>query len=941
MLEQYGKNKRIRQADQILICVLVLIMPAAIRAFSPPVQPTPIINSRYQTLLNKAENPANQNEPRRYRKKQKKTRNEIQCDLKEQLEKLTNLSHGPLPSNGQTSIDREVFQSFNSNIYNAIWSSRTVTDVYKVLFQFVNTARDIIHKSVGPSVVDNSSKTVIKDLHIIGPNIAAAALRRVIDLRPDLNGRIGSDQDVQIAKKLIPSLLQIVAREVVHAESEQIKMRQFQNDEFYSFNNLVMSMNQLVGSSSASDDIVDIGMTHVSNANFMHSLAKVKLLQKKNGRYNDEATLKPLVQKTCLNIKDNNQGVVAFVKRLNPALLSEVLSSLATFGMKDESELLATIGDRLKQGDATGKLNSRQLSLGLWTFASLERPHLGIMKSFSRRLRKANIRHELDSADISKAIWSVGQLMKQIDMIAETEIHSTQNLFTDEDVAAAREDSAIMVFTLCGELLQPKNKNRPDVLKLHSLGMNQITDMLESFVFFEFDSNHAIFEAISEHISNHVLKGRHLPPAILARILRSYQRLHINFDDKILSLIVTHFIEELESNGGKMIDGKSLTIIMRSMTMLSPDHNKSHPYFFKTISNLLHDESYLESLNEFELCNIMWCFAMANQYDKSLIKLLSIRMREEDILSTLTPSSTSRYLWSFTKLVEGNPMDLEMKEILYEMFQSLGGILLSAQLTPVDSSSAMWAMAKSSYSLDMGIFDHLSEVLAVPFMLERATIQQISEATWACGKMHAYEDPLRELTLTGEVTEAPYVSRAEKFASYLATECDKMSTKDISQTLWAMGRLGLFISDDKFSPLISKAIFMAQNEMFNSQELANIIWALSKTDFENEAIISCFTQEICEPWILETTTPQEAANVLYALGKMHIRDKKTFDCMNSVLMGSLDKATPQTIANALWAHDSVNLVPPRQLFDSWAKEKLDIVGIYIDNQQVQVIEENE
>jgi len=43
------------------------------------------------------------------------------------------------------------------------------------------------------------------------------------------------------------------------------------------------------------------------------------------------------------------------------------------------------------------------------------------------------------------------------------------------------------------------------------------------------------------------------------------------------------------------------------------------------------------------------------------------------------------------------------------------------------------------------------------------------------------------------------------------------------------------------------------------------------------------------------------------------------------LMRQLEDATTQTIANALWAHESVDLVAPGQLFDSWAKEKLDIV----------------
>jgi len=57
-------------------------------------------------------------------------------------------------------------------------------------------------------------------------------------------------------------------------------------------------------------------------------------------------------------------------------------------------------------------------------------------------------------------------------------------------------------------------------------------------------------------------------------------------------------------------------------------------------------------------------------------------------------------------------------------------------------------------------------------------------------------------------------------------------------------------------------------------------------------------------------------------------------------MRQLEDATTQTIANALWAHESVDLVAPGQLFDSWAKEKLDIVGLYSDFHQIEIIEQS-
>ena len=137
-----------------------------------------------------------------------------------------------------------------------------------------------------------------------------------------------------------------------------------------------------------------------------------------------------------------------------------------------------------------------------------------------------------------------------------------------------------------------------------------------------------------------------------------------------------------------------------------------------------------------------------------------------------------------------------------------------------------------------------------------------------------------------------------------------------------------------------KASRIALNKEFNSQELANIIWGLSKTEFRDELVISILTREMRDESILKESTPQEAANVMYALAKMMLRDEETFSCMNKVVMRNLDQATTQTIANLLWAHDRVNLTPPQQLFDSWAKEKLDIVGLYLDdNHNFEVIKD--
>lgn len=164
-----------------------------------------------------------------------------------------------------------------------------------------------------------------------------------------------------------------------------------------------------------------------------------------------------------------------------------------------------------------------------------------------------------------------------------------------------------------------------------------------------------------------------------------------------------------------------------------------------------------------------------------------------------------------------------------------------------------------------------------------------------------------------------------------------MSPKDISQAILSLGYLR--ISDDYIlKPLAYKAVEFADEAKFNSQELANIVWAISKLNLEDEVVFSHLTSQLRTPYIMEQCTSQEAANVLYALGKMKIRDKATFECMDEVLMRNLEGATTQAIANALWAHESVNIAPHRQLFDSWALEKLNIVGLYLDNENKNTVE---
>lgn len=877
-------------------------------------------------------------EPTKFYTKNKAS-DKIRMELERQFNRLREITleedqineHGSL-------LDEMQLSNIESNMYNVIWSSRSVAEVQSLLLRFIEVYETVANEVLGSPEVSTGSQGQNNELRIIGPNIAAAALMRITDLRFKFHRLEWYEREIDLARAMTPSLLQVVGEGIVQSRRRENKP---QHERLRQDMRTVSDANkctQILTKSSVS--FFNSGMTDVSYANVLYSLARIQMLRKASDKFSDDTKLKYLVQKICTNIYnlDGDEVECSFTAKVNPVLLTKTLCSLATFHMKDEVELLGIIGDRLIHGDAIGKLNGRFLSLTIWAYASLERPHFGVLKSFSRRLRKSSVRVDMSIVDITRAIWAVGQSVRQIDLLVQNEVHFNSFPFQHEDIAEMREDAVIMLYTLAGELLKPKNLEYPQVKKLHGLKTSQVIDLLSSLVIFEFEPTHSFVIELTNHVKDNLLQRDDFTATHIAKILWSLQRLRCPIDDEFVQSMVDKFVNILLSEDAHACSPSTLNQMLRSITLFLPDHGRSFPQLYRAAASLLNNQSYLENCNEFECSNFLWCYAMAKNYDKTVILALSERMRNDDIVSSLTPSSVSRYLWSFTSLVESNEEDIGMQETLFEVFETLGGILLSTHLKPVDSAMAMWAMAKSSY-VNMGIFDHLAEVLSVDFMLERSSVQQITQALWACAKMISWEDPLREKLEFGKVSIPPYVRCAEKFASYLVPLQDRMSAKDVSQIIWSLGRLKI-INPSIVYPIARKATQMSQEERFNSQELANIVWGLSKLEFDAPLAISNFTYQLRKPSIMNFTTPQEASNVLYALAKMGVRDEDTFHAMNQVLMRQPENATTQTIANALWAHETVGLLPPKQLFNSWAREKLNIVGLYMEDRQIEIIEQS-
>jgi hypothetical protein len=170
----------------------------------------------------------------------------------------------------------------------------------------------------------------------------------------------------------------------------------------------------------------------------------------------------------------------------------------------------------------------------------------------------------------------------------------------------------------------------------------------------------------------------------------------------------------------------------------------------------------------------------------------------------------------------------------------------------------------------------------------------------------------------------PYMESAKVFLSHLIDNGDVMTPPQISQVIWALGSLRF--SDARTMKELSDIAMRIRsdpNMAFNSQEIANIVWAFSKVGYNDRDTALGLVRYVTEsPRLSEECTSQEASNMLYSLGKLGLKDTDSFESLSAILMSRLHAASSQAIANALWAFDAVELEPPLELMGCWAKEKL-------------------
>jgi hypothetical protein len=175
----------------------------------------------------------------------------------------------------------------------------------------------------------------------------------------------------------------------------------------------------------------------------------------------------------------------------------------------------------------------------------------------------------------------------------------------------------------------------------------------------------------------------------------------------------------------------------------------------------------------------------------------------------------------------------------------------------------------------------------------------------------------------GEIQRPPYLENAERIATELSLRTAEMSSIDVTQCIWALGRLE--IRDESLvCAFASRAKELVP--VMNSVESSNVLWGLAKVRFKSRdsELVGALTDRLTSESL--KVSPQEAASALYALGRLRFQDEQVYDRLSRIMINQINDASAQGIANALWAYRAVHLQPPKELLNLWATQKLGLVS---------------
>lgn len=714
------------------------------------------------------------------------------------------------------------------------------------------------------------------------------------------------------------------------------------NHQYYTHNQLLMSLLETIGSQMiiAQKDYGILSVYALSDVLQALTILVRLHCQSDSNRCDLVALLHQISDSTVEMLTRHD---VSELKKLGPIRLLQCLQAMARLGMM-ETPLHYRIYDQLLKPNVSSRLPAKYLAHGLDTLSivvinrmdshtdretdtdieSFEDTRQGttdddprhsdksqdtimLARSFMRRLRKEHVRDTATIDDLCRAL------------------SATDDLWHNGGLTDLEDEAAIFGFTTLRAILQKKHATNVQMTP------GQMSTMMSAWA--TLTSNQKEDTVIDDLLwiceGDRILERSSCLE--LDKIINSIQRLQITNHAGIMRSCgerLLHLTME------RPVAPKIFNSILRCPVLL---HRRNHfvmePYI-QACEVVFMDPSFMDKCDVAEMANFLWFASIAQWRHPATLRILAQKIIDPKISDRCSPKLASRILATYTTILavadkEGtNRLEEQFHELTTRVFDCYGGHLLTSKLTPAEVSAALYAYAKASYFQDMGIFDHLLTLMArMSISPDQPTVRQMTQSLWSCGKMSVFDsatfdfdddhDSEEDNDETVLESESPFQQSAHIIAEALARRADELSHVDVTQSIWALGRLGE-INETVISAFAGRANVLVPK--MNAVEISNILWGLAKLEYTDNKLVTKMTARFFDESFL--LSPKEAAMSLYALGRLGVRDEHLYDRLSYFMIDKIEETSAQAIANTLWAYRNVNLRPPQDLLNIWAVQKL-------------------
>ena len=148
------------------------------------------------------------------------------------------------------------------------------------------------------------------------------------------------------------------------------------------------------------------------------------------------------------------------------------------------------------------------------------------------------------------------------------------------------------------------------------------------------------------------------------------------------------------------------------------------------------------------------------------------------------------------------------------------------------------------------------------------------------------------------------------------TNFEGFSPRELANVIWAMAKTEMPCKEEIFNHVSKKAICSFSDADYTPQAIANLLWGMAKAGHPNEALFTHLSG-IAVRTGLRGFNAQNLSNSLWALSTAQLPSAQLFNMIGDFIVaehGNLRGFSPQNMANAVWAMAKVNM-PHVELFE--------------------------